>query len=67
MKILKTVITILICIFVSNSGAASHKEPHAVQGNMTLFGIKLFLTVFRICCHIFDVIQSDVMLQKQVH
>ena len=56
MKILNMVIPILMhfCSFVSNLSVASCIKLHVIQQNVTLF---LF----------FDVIRSDVALQKQLH
>ena len=56
MKILNMVIPILMhfCSFVSNLSVASRIKLHVIQQNVTFF---LF----------FDVIRSDVELQKQVH
>ena len=71
MKILNMVIPILMhfCSFVPNWSVESGLMPHVIQRNVTkLMTSKGFLQyIADILLQIFDVIQSEVALQKQVH
>ena len=64
MKILNTVIPILMhfCSLVLDWSLASRIKPHIVQQNVT------YCSIWQdILSQIFEVIQSDVTLQNQVH
>ena len=69
MNILKMVIPILIHArsFISDLSVASRIMPHVIGD--VINNVKLFPTIYRriIQSQIFDVIQSEVALQKQVH
>ena len=71
MKILNKIIPILMhfCSLVLNWSIASCIKLRVIQQNDVINDVKLFSTVYcRIYCHtFFEVIQSNVMLQKQVH
>ena len=74
MKILNMVIPILMRFYnlVSNWSVASRIKPHKGVLHPTkcdlINDVKLFPTVYhRILSQIFDVIQSDIALQKQMH
>ena len=57
------------CSFVSNLSVVCHIEPRVIQPNVTsLLTSNYFDSILQdILSQIFDVIQSDVALQKQVH
>ena len=70
-KILNMVIPILMhfCSFVSKWSVASRIKPHVIQRIVTLLMMsnyfQQYITGYTVA--IFDVIQSNVALQKQVH
>ena len=71
MKILNMVIPILMhfCSFVENLSVASRVMPHVIKRNMTyLMMPNVSCSILQdILSQIFEIIQSEVALQKQVH
>ena len=67
MKILNMIIPILmyICSLNSNWSVARRIKPHVIQRNMTSKYFQQYIAGTTVAN--FDVIQSDVVLQTQVH